>query len=196
MGVCGLESRGPCDLVLGQCLHSLVAEPISRDVGLRRDPLWLTVLSGARCHVGAFRCRVWDCNIVERIRWWRDRTRRRSALAQTVNLENCTVVKVTPAEFLPRASQVTVNVYNSTKSSRISRRYRETIRCSRIQNWLRWRMTHSEFPLKVSVRSDMDQRVKSGAKLIAYPLTGRHSCRRWLAKVKELMSPLGVSSWN
>lgn len=27
---------------------------------------------------------------------------------------NCTVVEVTPAEFLPRASQVTVNVYNST----------------------------------------------------------------------------------
>lgn len=33
---------------------------------------------------------------------------------QTVNLGNCTVVNVTPAEFLPRASQVTVNVYNST----------------------------------------------------------------------------------
>jgi len=34
--------------------------------------------------------------------------------AQTVNPGNCTVVNVTPAEFLPRASQVTVNVYNST----------------------------------------------------------------------------------
>lgn len=33
---------------------------------------------------------------------------------QSANLGNCTVVNVTPAEFLPRASQVTVNVYNST----------------------------------------------------------------------------------
>jgi hypothetical protein len=32
-----------------------------------------------------------------------------------INPGNCTVIEVTPAEFLPRASQVTVNVYNSTK---------------------------------------------------------------------------------
>jgi len=37
-----------------------------------------------------------------------------TSTAQTVNPGNCTVVNVTPAEFLPRASQVTVNVYNST----------------------------------------------------------------------------------
>ncbi len=33
----------------------------------------------------------------------------------TVDSSNCTVTEVTPAEVLPRASQVTVNVFNSTK---------------------------------------------------------------------------------
>ena len=33
----------------------------------------------------------------------------------TMNLDNCTVVMITPAENLPRASMVTVNVFNSTK---------------------------------------------------------------------------------
>jgi LytR cell envelope-related transcriptional attenuator len=38
-----------------------------------------------------------------------------SSSSDVINPGNCTVIDVTPAEVLPRASQVTVNVYNSTQ---------------------------------------------------------------------------------
>jgi len=44
-----------------------------------------------------------------------DPTEALPSATSTMNLDNCAVVMVTPAENLPRASQVTVNVYNSTK---------------------------------------------------------------------------------
>lgn len=90
---------------------------------------------------------------------------------EVVNPGNCTVVEVTPAEFLPRASQVTVNVYNSTNRVGLAG---DTAKLLGVRGFKIGAVEND--PLGVPIESVGEIRYgpkgETGAQLIAYHLPG------------------------